>query len=151
MHLPAQLQVVFVNPELPQTGSSFPWHPSFPPEHAFWCSPVPAATGHSFIFPSLVTLLALIPCRYAAICFYRSYMVPGTKSILLRLVNPQIFFGSLSQTCWDLSQFCGHHPGVAGAPLFRVPKEHLTAQLGLLQHCWPEGFGLCFLLISLFC
>lgn len=51
---------------------------------------------------------------------------------------------------WSWGQFCGHHPGVAGAPLFRVPKEHLTAQLGLLQHCWPEGFGLCFLLNSLY-
>lgn len=63
-----------------------------------------------------------------------------------------------SDSCWDLlglslwswGQFCGHHPGVAGAPLFRVPKDHLTRQLGLPQHCWSEGSCLCFLLNSLF-
>lgn len=34
-------------------------------------------------------------------------------------------------------------------PILWLPKGHLTRQLGLLQHCCPEGLYLCFLLNSL--
>lgn len=85
-------------------------------------------------------------------------MVSNTKSLLVGIASPQVFFDSLLQRCWGRA--LGAEASFAAAPpptppgrqepsLPRGPKGHLTKQPGLLQHCCSEGFRLCFLLNSL--
>lgn len=81
-------------------------------------------------------------------------MASNTKSLLVGIAGPQVFFDSLLQRCWGRAlgaeaSFAAARPGRQETSLPRGPKDPLTKQPGLLQHCCSEGFRLCFLLNSL--
>lgn len=138
MHLPAQLQVVFVNP------TPFPGIP---------LSPLSVLSG---VLQSLLLQLThlfstpwspCLPFHLASILLYVSRGVSRCQEqnpSFLELQTHRFSFIPFPRPVGtqplELGQFCGRHPRVAGVPLFRVPKEHLTRQLGLLQHHWSERF-----------